>query len=183
VPRTFPRKRRFPGKRGLAVGSLAGVTGDTASIDAEWQESYDGEVLGESYFRALGAGTDDAGRRAKSGVLAELEHRTRLAMVATMEARGLPIEEKADVAELGRAFGADAAGRPWRDVMSDIATVAGPFLGIYRHLRDVATGDGERRTAQLLVDHEEALIEFTRLEREGAGDTSLKAVKALPHMG
>ncbi len=162
---------------------MTGMSSATPSIDGEWQESYDGEVLGESYFRALAAASDDAGRRAKANVLTELEHRTRLAMVTTMENRGLATEEKADVADFGQALGLDAAGRPWGDVMSDIATVAQRFLGIYRHLREEATGDEERRTAQLLVDHEDALIGFTRLEREGAGDSSLKAVEALPHMG
>lgn len=126
-----------------------------------------GEQWGREFFEMLAAATDDADRRAKWEVLAELERATGgvlLPLVADAD-DGPRAEKRADLDAAAAAYGA----LPYADALQRMMTLVEPAIERFRRLLDLAPEE-HREAVQILFDHEVAIQEFAK--RELAGDTA-----------
>ena len=149
-------------------------------VETLWVKSYQGEVLGEVFFAGIAEHLDDGDRAAKMRVLATLERRTREAMVPSLERAGLSTESDPDSVSAGQALADGVASVSWADLMASFEPVTTRYAAMYARIGQLCPA--EQATADLLVAHELALSEFGRHELTGAGQDSLAAVVALPHM-
>ncbi len=138
--------------------------------------AWQGEQWGRAFFEQLAEATEDADRRAKWEVLAELEEATgnRLAPLVADDA------DRASAEGYGRVDTVVAAYSelPWLEALEQMMTILDPAIERFRELLAMAP-DEDRETVQILFDHEVALKRFA--ERELAGDcqTSLDPVRAV----
>jgi hypothetical protein len=148
-------------------------------IDVLWVKAYQGEVLGEALFGRMAERMDDADHVAKMRVLAELERRTKEALVPALERAGLPTAPEDESLQTAEAL-AGAAGTPWTDLMATFEPITSQFCAMYRRIGEL--DPSEKETSDLLVAHELALRGFARAEIAGDTEMSLDQINALAHM-
>lgn len=141
-----------------------------------WQESYQGEVLGEAYFARMRELAADAQEQEKIDHLVRLERSTKEMLVPCMDRLGLPTGS--DQSVLASVAALD--DYEWRSMLEGVRPVAAGYLVKYRRLAELVDAV-DRPVADALVAHELALDEFCRLELEGRPEQSLERIRALPH--
>lgn len=133
-----------------------------------------GEQWGRKFFELLAAATDDADRRAKWEVLAELEQATGdtlLPLVAGAD-DDAPTEKRADLDAAAGAYGA----LPYADALQQMMTIVQPAIERFQGLLDMAPEE-HREAVQILFDHEVAIQEFAKRELAADTETSLDPVR------
>ncbi len=149
-------------------------------VEKLWEQAYQGEVLGETFFSGVADHLDDAEQVRKMRVLAELERRTKEAVAPALTRAGVSTEPDAETVGLAEALADDSANRSWGDLMASIGSVTDQFIPLYQRIGEL--DPSELEAADLLVAHEVALRDFTRAELAGDAATSLDPVNALAHM-
>ena len=156
--------------------SAAVKTEAAAESATLWEESFQGEVLGEAYFTRMRDLARDPVQRDKIDHLVRLERSTKEMLAPYLERHGLSTEPNAAVVEaMSRIEEYD-----WTTMLQGVRPVAADFLTKYRRLGELVGAD-DAGAVESLVAHELALDDFCRLELEGASDDSLTAIKALAH--
>ena len=148
---------------------------ETAYLE-EW---VDLETVGEAVCLTRAEASDDPGRREKWLLLAELETRTKSAVMHFLRAKGIPVEEKAEKRREGEERARASASLPWPDLMARMQ----PRLQFYvDELREFASAAPPAQTeiAARLLEHEEALLAF--VERELAGDVPGSTAPVRAHL-
>jgi hypothetical protein len=184
------RKRPVHGlSDGDSVAAMSDTDTDTGpapifsaddGIEKLWEQAYQGEVLGETFFSGVADRLDNAEQVRKMRVLAELERRTKEAVAPAVTRAGVSAEPDAEMVSLAEALATDSANRSWGDLMVSIGTVTDQFIPLYQRIGEL--DPSELEAADLLVAHEVALRDFTRAELAGDVGTSLDPVHALGHM-
>jgi hypothetical protein len=136
------------------------------------------ETVGEHLFGTAEKLTRRQDRSKKWRRLAELEAETLKRFERFLSEQGAharpPRLPRLQAWVFGSAFGL----LPWRLAMHLLEKGTGPFLEAFQRLqREV--GDTDLAFFQHLVAHEQAIIEFTRRERDGKEADSLAPVDAL----
>lgn len=147
---------------------------DVDAILCRW---YAGEIGGEALFAELaGRATPEEAR--KWLALAQLEARVASRVAESLSARGLPLPVPDHVARRARERCDAVAGKSWADTMHWLRTLADDAL---QTMRTEAGQLPESLAAigALMVNHELALLEFTRMELAGNGAQSLQAVASM----
>ncbi|HUC04814.1 MAG TPA: hypothetical protein VL961_05405 [Acidimicrobiales bacterium] len=153
--------------------------GDEA-LDALWTKAYQGEVLGEALFAGMADSCEPTERARKLRVLAEVERRTREAMVPAMQRAGLSTAADPEAVHNGELLAEGSRALPWADFMASFEPITTEFLAVYTRIGEL--DPSERETADLLVAHERALQDFARAELAGESEHSVEVLEALPHM-
>ena len=148
-----------------------------AEAAALWEESYQGEVLGEAYFARMRDLAEEPAQREKIDYLVRLERSTKEMLAPYLERQGLSTQPNADVVKAMSSI----EDYEWTRMLEGVRPVAATFLTKYRRLAELARPEDAAAT-EALVAHEMALDEFCRLELEGDSDSSLTAIKALAHL-
>ena len=138
-------------------------------------EAWQGELWGQAFFERLAAATDDAGRRAKWQVLAELEEATGNRLAPLVADASDPPADAYRALEPAVAAYVELA---WPAAMEQMMGILDPAIERFRELLAVAP-DAERETVQILFDHEVALKRFAERELAGEFETSLDPVRAV----
>lgn len=136
-------------------------------ILSAWQ----GEQWGRQFFELLAAATDDAGRRTKWEVLAELERVTGDTL-APLVADDASAEKRPDPSAAAAAYGA----LPYAEALQQMMTIVEPAIERFRELIDMAPEE-DREAVQVLFDHEVAIERFAKRELAGDTETSLDPVR------
>lgn len=157
--------------------SAATETDAAAEAAALWEESYQGEVLGEAYFARMRDLAEEPAQRDKIEYLVRLERSTKEMLVPYLERHGLSTEPNAEVVKAMSSI----EDYEWTRMLEGVRPVAADFLGKYRRLAELV-GPEDATATEALVAHEMALDDFCRLELEGDSDNSLTAIKALAHL-
>ena len=145
-----------------------------------------GEQWGKAFFERLAEAANDAGRRARWQVLAELEEATGTRLAPLVDDRAQPALEE-ELPPLDATVTAYSQ-LPWPEAMQRMATLVDPAIERFRKLLAMAPEE-ERETVQILFDHEVALKEFAERELAGDAQGSLDPVRAVierarsPHSG
>ena len=134
-------------------------------ILSAWQ----GEQWGREFFELLAAATDDADRRAKWEVLAELERATgdTLAPLVADDADA-SAEERPNLGAAAAAYGA----LPYAEALQQMMTLVEPAIERFRGLLGMAPEE-HREAMQILLDHEVAIEQFAKRELAGETEASL----------
>ena len=143
-----------------------------------WVKSYQGEVLGEAYFSRVSEKADDPGEKSKLQALATLERCTKELLAPSMERLGIPTDPDPASLEVAAALAADY---DYPAMIGSLPAVTGEYLGYYTSLRALVD-EQDAGAVNLLIAHEMALELFARREIAGEKDTSLDAIRALPHV-
>ena len=138
-------------------------------ILSAWQ----GEQWGREFFKLLAAATDDADRRSKWQVLAELERATGDTL-APLVAGDAYAEKRADLDAAAAAY----AALPHAEALQRMMTLVEPAIERFRALLDMAPEE-HREAVQILFDHEVAIEQFAKRELAGDTETSLDPVRAV----
>ena len=136
-------------------------------ILSAWQ----GEQWGREFFKLLAAATDDADRRSKWQVLAELERATGDTL-APLVAGDACAEKRADLDAAAAAY----AALPHAEALQRMMTLVEPAIERFRALLDMAPEE-HREAVQILFDHEVAIEQFAKRELAGDTETSLDPVR------
>jgi hypothetical protein len=143
-----------------------------ASYTDALSDCYNGEVYGETLFSALVGLARNPQERLKWSVLLQLETETKAWLRAPMAAHGVSIEERQEDREKGLARGRARAALPWAQMMQSMHDgLTGHYVPLYRSFANDARARGkpdEEAVCLYMVNHEEALVEFTRRELAGA---------------
>lgn len=139
-------------------------------------QAWQGELWGKAFFDRLAAATDDADRRAKWQVLAELEDATGNKLAPLVAGASDP-----HLTDTYRSL--DSAvelyeSLPWHVAMEQMMSILDPAIERFRELLTQAPVE-ERAAVQILVDHEIALKQFAERELAGDGATSLDPVRVM----
>ena len=132
-----------------------------------------GEQWGREFFELLAAATDNADRRAKWQVLAELERATGdvLAPLVADDADA-SAEERPNLGAAAAAYGA----LPYAEALQRMMTLVEPAIERFRELLHMAPEE-HREAMQILLDHEVAIEQFAKRELAGETVTSLDPVR------
>ncbi|HME24672.1 MAG TPA: hypothetical protein VKI44_25625 [Acetobacteraceae bacterium] len=135
-------------------------------------EFYNGEVYGETMFSALVGLARNADERLKWSMLLQLETETKAWLRAPMVAHGVSIEERTADRDNGLARARERASLPWPQAMQFMYDrLSGHYVPLYQSFADAARARGEageQAVCLYMVEHEKALVEFTRRELAGA---------------
>ncbi|WP_313463732.1 hypothetical protein [Pseudomonas nitroreducens] len=140
---------------------------------SELQAAYLGEVRGENFFLGLAEQLPEGA--ASMLLLARLERQTGLRMARLLQRHGLPLGDTAHAAAQGRQRAADWLGLDWTQTLE-------PYVQRYDSLADDGDDD-DRDILDELAEHEHALLEFTRLARQGqinAAKATITRLLAVP---
>jgi hypothetical protein len=148
---------------------------ETAYLE-EW---VDLETGGEAVCLARAEASDDPGRREKWLLLAELETRTKSAVMHFLRANGIAVEEKAEKRREGEARARASASLPWSDLMARMQPRLQDYVGELRQFVS-ASPPAQKEIAARLLEHEEALLAF--VERELAGDAHASTAPVRAHL-
>ena len=142
-------------------------------------EMYQGELLGEALFsRAASlARTDD--QRFKLCVLLQLETETKARLRPLVARLGLNLVEDEAVRAEGLRLGSEIGSLPWADFLQMLERELNGYVSRYQAIADLAPA-ADRPVVQSMVDHELALLAFTRVELAEHGSLrSLDPINAL----
>ena len=146
-----------------------------ASTSKEYRDgilsAWQGEQWGREFFELLAAATDDADRRSKWEVLAELERATGDTL-APLVADDASAEKRADMDAAATAY----AALPHAEALQQMMTLVEPAIERFRELLDMAPEE-HRVAVQILFDHEVAIEQFAKRELAGDTATSLDPVR------
>jgi hypothetical protein len=148
-------------------------------LETLWFKAYQGEVSGETLFASIARVTEDPEIRRKMELLARLERKTRQACMPAMVRNGFPTDPDPQTLKNAEVLGEVAASMPWADLMASFEPITSQFVVLYKRIGEVSEAD--RAESELLVAHENALLEFARREIAGRRDSS-EPIEALPHM-
>ena len=142
--------------------------------------AYAEEISGESYFAALSAAEPDPRCAALWAKLALIEQRTHTIMHPLAAALGvLPADRQAEIQS-----GIDQAAAwtsPWLDKMRLILRDYPAYVTEFETLKSLAPPEMQS-VAQLLIDHEVAMVGFARLELAGDPDPGAPLDTYLAHV-
>lgn len=147
-----------------------------------WTESYQGEVLGETFFGWLAAHEYDEERRHQLEVLTLLERATKELAEPVMDRLGFDRGDTDATAAGAVTIAKRSAEGTWEATLEGTEAVAAEFLDKYRRLVELAEESFEREVALAYVAHEEALIAFARRALGKEEGDPLAEILALPHV-
>jgi hypothetical protein len=143
-----------------------------ASYAEALSECYNGEVYGETLFSTLVGLARNPEERLKWSMLLQLETEAKALLRAPMVASGVSIEERQEDREKGLVRGRERAALPWPQIMQSMCDgLTGHYVPLYQSFADDARARGEpdeEAVCLYMVNHEKALVEFTRRELAGA---------------
>lgn len=142
----------------------------------ELQAAYLGEVRGENFFLGLAEQLPEGA--SSMLLLARLERQTALRMARLLQRHGLPLGDTAHAAAQGRQRAADWRGLNWPQTLEKLEVLVEPYVQRYDDLA-VEGDDDDRDILDDLAEHEHALLEFTRLAREGQMNAAKAAITRL----
>jgi hypothetical protein len=143
--------------------------------DAVLEDWYAGEVGGEALFWGLAERSEPDLAR-KWLALAAVESRVAKHLAHVMASRNLAIPECRDAPARARARCDAVAGNSWAELMQWLKELAAEALSEMR--ADAARlPAGLSATGDLVVLHEQALVDFAELEIAGGGVDSLRPVR------
>ena len=146
---------------------------EPGAVLADW---YTGELGGEALFWQLASGAEPTAAR-KWLALAEVEARVATRLVPALLELGLEIPDGASSVVSARARSGAMAVTPWLGQMQwleDIAQEALDAMALEARTLPAALA----AIGCLVVAHEQALVDFARLERAGDGTHSLRPIHA-----
>jgi hypothetical protein len=124
--------------------------------------AYEGELVGEALYRRLAEASQDADRRLKLMLIADVERRTnRLLQPLAERFQVHALPARIDEAVQRRVVELQVLS--WKDFARKAASDWPPYIAQFQVLRDLAPTP-DQATLQVVVDHEVALVEFIRLE-------------------
>jgi hypothetical protein len=125
------------------------------------RRAYEGEIIGCAMYDRM---VDDPSYPNKEALqlLYVVERMTADALQPLIARYEVAVSEESATHE-GHRLAATLAGRPWKEMWSEVIALADDYLSDFRRLADVLEGDEATIGAQV-VEHEEALIAFARRE-------------------
>jgi hypothetical protein len=133
------------------------------------------EMMGEILFNMAARLTWSSQRRRKWLLLRDLEAQTKNRLLEFLQLQQQRASLSRPVKIKGFYYGLILGLLPWSKSMKLLEHGATPFLKLYRHLEENAD-ERSRELFTYVVAHEEAIVEFARLERAGDSEHSTRAV-------
>jgi hypothetical protein len=143
------------------------------------------EYLGDAFFDTL-AGFHDGKARQALMLMAEIERSVIAAMQPAIARHGLKLADAEGLREEGRREAESMRDMSWADFLSGVDQDYPAFLDEFQQLFRLAP-EADMADAQLLLDHEIALMDFAAAERNAAPDSMdflfafLRSVNQGPH--
>lgn len=139
------------------------------------EEIYQGEAGGEAFFCEMLARFKEPDQQYKLGSLLQLETELKARVRPLAFQHGAELVEREDskreIAELARQFD----GQTWQEFIQRFAEMMPTFVERFRELGAAIPAD-YAELAQAIVEHEESIEEFARLEAAGADKRSIDRV-------
>lgn len=143
--------------------------------------AFEEEISGETFFAALSETEPDPRRAALWAKLALIENRTISALRPLATALGLTPADEAAVMQSGRDEAREWQVLPFIDVMATMDRDYPAYVAEFTSLRDRAP-ETAKASAQLLIDHEIAIIDMARAELSGTSDPAAPLDAYLGHL-
>lgn len=125
------------------------------------------EIAGESYFWALSQAEPDPRRSAVWARLALVERRTTAALRPARSALGITPADELAAWQSGADEASGLEGLSWDEAMSLMLRDYPVYLDEFTALKLAAPDAAAAAAAQILIDHEVAIIDMARAELAG----------------
>jgi hypothetical protein len=151
---------------------------DRTAYIASIKAAYEGELYGEAWFAAMAREARAPDRQRKLATMAQLEAQTAMRMMPLVRRLGITGIDEAAQREKGIRLAAQHVGQSWPAFIAWFVDEIGRFVTLYDELARNSPPEDAAILAEL-ARHEQALLEFARLEAAGTPDRSLEPVLAL----
>ena len=159
----------------------AQITRAYADFAQGFAMAYAEEISGETYFAALATSEKDRARAGLWAKLALVEQRTHQALHPFVAALGLLPADPGALARAGQNEARDWQDLPWHDIMTLIQRDYPAYVREFEAIRAMAPPHLVP-AAQLLIDHEWAIIRFAEAELAGAANPADALDAYLAHL-
>jgi hypothetical protein len=139
------------------------------SFEQAFALSFEEEIAGETYFDTLSKAEPDPRHAAIIAKLARIEAATACALRPLAVALGLTPADEVAVRRKGRVSAHNRKGRPFADFMAQIVRDYPAYVAEFARLYELSPPEA-KELAQLLADHEVAMIDMARIFLAGEGD-------------
>ena len=139
------------------------------SFEQAFALSFGEEIAGETYFDTLSKAEPNPRHAAIIAKLARIEAATVCAQRPLAVALGLTPADEVAVRRKGRVSAHNRKGRPFADFMAHIVCDYPAYVEEFAKLYELSPPEA-KELAQLLADHEVAMIEMARIFLAGEGD-------------
>jgi hypothetical protein len=147
-----------------------------------WVESYQGEVLGETFFGLLAERETDPVHRHQLEVLTVLEHETKLLAEPVFARNGMDMGDTETSVSVGTQLADGFESLSWEDFVGSIEPITTVFLAKYRELVGLCSDPADRAVAESYVAHEVALEAFARRALGNEPGEPLELILDLAHV-
>lgn len=148
---------------------MAAAPRQFADFRAALKAAYEEEISGEAFFATLGR--HFGGRAAEAlELFAEIERVTEAAIAPVARRHGLPDTPRDALRAEGAAEAQAVSTMGWHGFLDHVIADYPAYVAEFTDLRDRAEGN-DAAVLQTLVDHEQALLDFARAERDAAPDS------------
>lgn len=130
-------------------------------LDALLRRAYEGEIIGCAMYQELLASRLDQHGQALQ-LLYDIERMTADALMPLIGHYGVSVSQ-ADAMKEGKQLGASLIDKPWKSMWTEVIGLADDYLGDFHRLAD-ALPTTHAAIGRQVVEHEEALIAFSRRE-------------------
>ena len=141
-----------------------------ANFESAFATAFLEEIGGEAYFSALSRAEPDPRRAALWARLALVERRTTAALRPVAATLGLTPADETAAWRSGADEAAGLHGLPWGEAMSGMVRDYPAYLDEFAALKAAAPTPAAASAAQILIDHEAAIIDMARAELAGDPD-------------
>lgn len=141
----------------------------------DFRAAYEGEVAGEVYFATLASWhTGDA--RHALGLFAQVERVTSTALHPVVLELGLTVADDATLRQRGIEHAEADRALGWDELVLDMCEHYPGYVLEFERMLAITPAE-HRAAAQLMLDHEVALVDAARLLRDGAPDALAPVVE------
>ncbi len=139
------------------------------------EEIYQGEAGGEAFFCEVLARYTEPDQQYKLGSLLQLETELKAKIRPLAFQHGVEIVENQESKQQIAGLAAQFDGKTWNDFIHGFAQMMPTFVDRFRLLAAAMPADQEKLAAAI-VEHEESIEEFARLEAAGSIEHSIDRV-------
>ena len=136
---------------------------------------YQGEIFGEVLFDKMLAFFEGPNEKYKIAVMLQLETETKARLRPALMRLGIDVAESEESRRIGLETAAGLKGKSWSDTMSSLGELVEPYIDHYKHFTAEAPMEF-RPLAELMVEHEQLLLNFLQCEATGNGSHALDRI-------
>ena len=137
--------------------------------------SYEEEVSGEGFFAELAEHQSHANRRILL-MFSDMERITYSSIRHLLEKYNIDVSDEVELKSQGVAEARNVRGREWDSIVASMIEEYPAYIEEFYSVRQLAPS-ADRSTIDILIEHEQAMLDFAILHSQGASDSTAPLIQ------